>query len=94
MQTKEMIVMSFRCPNCRETYDDNDEHRFPRIFKIATLLTIPFFWGPSTIVWPRNICRNCASQVSLLAIAIIALELLIVGLIVGAWVFRFASRYF
>jgi hypothetical protein len=68
------IDTAFRCKNCCNEHSAADRARFSLWFRIATLPTAIFWFVPSLIVWPRDVCRRCASQVGLTAVFFILLS--------------------
>ncbi len=74
---------SFRCGNCRKHLAVSERAVFPTAFKIASLITLIFWFVPSVSVWPHDVCKDCAQQVGLVTSAFIALGVAVaVGLLV------------
>lgn len=69
---------SFRCGNCRKHFSTAERATFPKAFKIASLLTVIFWFVPSLAVWPHDVCKTCAAQVALVTSVFIALAAAII----------------
>ena len=73
---------TFLCENCRKDLPASERAVFPLIVKIMSLplAVLPMF--PSFLVWPRNICRPCSTQVYLYAGGVIVI---LAALLLGAF---------
>jgi hypothetical protein len=69
---------SFRCGNRPKDWPAAERAAFSKAFKLASLITVIFWFSPSVSAWPQNVCKSCSEQVGLVTSTFIVLGLFVV----------------
>ena len=69
---------SFRCGNCRKDWPTAERAEFSKAFKLASLITVIFWFAPSVSVWPHNVCKSCSEQVASVTSIFIGIGLIVI----------------